>query len=99
MAVGNALTRADVDNAISGYATKMHAENMRLGDMVKKIQGMTDAELSALYPDATEKAEALRFFNAWGNVLLNVQGLGVVADGTNAPILITENAKYLRFGA
>ncbi len=99
MAIGNALSRSDIDNAISGYATKMHAEKKKLGDMVDRVALMTDPELSVLYPDATDLSDVRAFFNAWGNVLLNVQGLGVIADGTNAPILITENAKYLRFGA
>lgn len=81
-------------------ATQLHQINRSLGDMIEVMSGKTASQIETEYSyPAGDGAKIRDYFDSMANLLDNASGAGVIADGTNAPIALTENAKYRQFGA
>lgn len=98
MAIGEKLTRIHFNNTITGYANQLHTLNQKISSMVKMVSGISDEELTTMGYTAEDIINIRTYFSALTNMLLNVQGLGVIADGVTTPIIVAENVKYIRLG-
>jgi len=106
MAVGEILLKKDLNTVISGYATQLRLLNLKLVDIMAAVGTKTDADLLALGFTADEVAKIRKYYVSMDNMLLNTQGLGIIADdvtvdGNGIPIMkfAPMNEQFVRIGA